>query len=117
LHGQKFKYKPWTIPPQFVTAVFTFLRPVVKLMLYFHITYPQLIAILKAPYIDVAVADFPNGNQHQSDSRINLLTGIHRKDVKRLRNQYEGDSEGSKVESLKTSLGAKIIQKWQNSKG
>jgi hypothetical protein len=104
-------------PPQFVSTVTAFLRPVVKLMLHFHITYPQLVAMLKALYIDVAVADFPNGNQHQSDSRINLLTGIHRKDVKRLRNQPKGHSEGAKIESLKTSLGAKIIQKWQNSKG
>jgi hypothetical protein len=104
-------------PPQFVPTAATFLRPVVKLMLHFHITYPQLISMLKTLYIDVAVADFPNGNQHQSDSRINLLTGIHRKDVKRLRNQSKSHPVGSKLESLKASLGAKIIQKWRNSKG
>lgn len=104
-------------PPQFVTTITTFLRPVVRLMLHFHITYPQLIATLKSLYIDVAVTDFPNGNQNQSDSRINLLTGIHRKDVKRLRNLSKSHFGGSKLELFKASLGAKIIQKWQNYKG
>lgn len=104
-------------PPQFVTTVTAFLRPLVRLMLHFHITYPQLIAALKSLYIDVAVADFQNGSQDQSDSRINLLTGIHRKDVKRLRNLSKGRFGGSKLESLKASLGTKIIQKWQNHKG
>lgn len=104
-------------PPQFVPTATTFLRPVVRLMLHFHITYPQLITMLKGLYIDVAVTDFPNGNQQQSDSRINLLTGIHRKDVKRLRNQPKSHLGTSKFESLKASLAAKIIQKWRNSKG
>lgn len=103
-------------PPQFVPTAATFLRPVVRLMLHFHITYPQLVTMLKALYVDVAVADFPNGNQHQSDSRINLLTGIHRKDVKRLRNQPQSHLGSSKLDSLKASLGAKIIQKWRDCK-
>jgi hypothetical protein len=103
--------------PQFVTTATMFLRPVVRLMLHFQITYPQLIAMLKALYIEVAVADFPHGNKQQSNSRINLLTGIHRKDVKRLREQPKGRSRDSKLELLKTNLGTKIIQKWRNSKG
>ncbi|MFT4886208.1 MAG: hypothetical protein ACJAY7_000764 [Pseudohongiellaceae bacterium] len=45
--------------PQFATTATLFLRPVVRMMLHFQITYPQLAEMLKALYIDVAVADSP----------------------------------------------------------
>jgi hypothetical protein len=103
--------------PQFAATATLFLRPVVRMMLHFRITYPQLTEMLKALYIDVAVADSSHGTQHQSNSRINLLTGIYRKDVKRVRNQSKHDSGGSEFEPLKSSLGTNIIQKWRNPKG
>jgi len=37
--------------------------------------------------VDVAVKEFPVDGKPQTDSRVTLLTGVHRKDVKRLRNE------------------------------
>jgi hypothetical protein len=49
------------------------------------IAYPQLAELLKGLYVEIAERDFPVAGKAQTDSRISLLTGIHRKDVKRLR--------------------------------
>src|SRR5690606_16512439 len=85
--------------------------PLVRLMLSFQITYPFLINLLKSLYVEVADQEFAVDGKRQTDSRINLLTGVHRKDVKRLR------SEAS--ESLNTpkaiSVGAQLIAYWLGS--
>ena len=75
--------------PVLLKALDTLLRPLIKLLLSFQITYPQLINILKSIYVDVAESDFKVNGRRQSDSRITLLTGVHRKDVKRLREETE----------------------------
>jgi hypothetical protein len=89
-------------------AVAKLLRPLVRLLLHYQLTYPQLINLLKATYVDVAEKEFAVNGKRQSDSRINLLTGVHRKDVKRLRAE---DPEQVVVAGT-ASLGAQIISRW-----
>ncbi|MBL1320797.1 MAG: hypothetical protein COA63_007010 [Methylophaga sp.] len=83
------------------------LRPLIKLLLKSGITFPFLADLLKEIFVEVAENDFKLQNKEQTDSRINFLTGIHRKDVKRLRNS-ESDNEAP--ESV--SLGAQLAAKW-----
>lgn len=98
-------------PAVLVTAIRKLLRPLVRLMLAYQITYPFIINLLKAIYVEVAEEEFKVGNKRPSDSRINLLTGVHRKDVKRLRSEPE--------EHLKLprniSIGAQLISVWLGS--
>jgi len=94
-----------------IEAIRKLLRPLVRLMLSFQITYPALLSILKSLYVEVAEEDFKVNNKRQSDSRINLLTGVHRKDVKRLRT---GTSERQSIPS-NISTGARIIGYWLGS--
>ena len=84
------------------------LRPLVRLMLSYQITYPQLIGMLKMIYVDVAEKEFQVNNKRQSDSRINLLTGVHRKDVKRLR----AEPKAINVAPATASTGARLIGHW-----
>ncbi|PCH58443.1 MAG: hypothetical protein COC19_08475 [SAR86 cluster bacterium] len=95
-------------PSILVTAIEKLLTPLVKLMLSYQITYPQLSTMLKSIYVDVAENEFQVNGKRQSDSRINLLTGVHRKDVKRLRAQ----SKPSRSVPENISTGAKIIAHW-----
>ncbi|ARU57444.1 hypothetical protein OLMES_3406 [Oleiphilus messinensis] len=92
----------------FIKALHHLLRPLVRLLLHFQITYPSLGNILKQLYVDVAERDFKLEGKAQTDSRISLLTGIHRKDVKRLREV----SEEAYVPSATASLGSQIIARW-----
>ena len=91
------------------------LRPLVRIMLHFDITYPRLIGLLKALYVDIAEQELGT-EKRVSDSRITLLTGVHRKDVARLRaERLEEDSQQSTAEHASTmnlgtaSLGAQIV--------
>ncbi len=99
-------------PPLLVSAIKKILRPLVKLMLSYQITYPYLIGILKSIYVDVAENEFQVDDKRPSDSRINLLTGVHRKDVKRLR--AEGSQKFEIPENI--SIGAQLVGEWLGSK-
>lgn len=61
------------------------LRPLVRLALASGLTFPALSALLRRLFIDVAEKEFAIPGKPQTDSRISLITGIHRKDVSRLR--------------------------------
>lgn len=89
-------------------ALTQLLRPLVRLLLHFNITYPVLSSLLKSVYVEVADRDFPIAGRKQSDSRITLLTGVHRKDVRRLR-----ESGGAPEDEAKTvTLGAQLVARW-----
>ncbi len=98
-------------PAVLITAIRKLLRPLVRLMLAYQITYPFIINLLKSIYVEVAEEEFKVGNKRPSDSRVNLLTGVHRKDVKRLRSEPE---EQLKI-PRNISIGAQLISVWLGS--
>lgn len=95
-------------PPSLVTALRRILRPLIRLLLARGITYPFLANFLKSVCVEVAERDFRIQGKRQSDSRINLLTGVHRKDVKRLRSEGYGDDAVPE----NVSLGAQLVARW-----
>jgi hypothetical protein len=99
---------PGSPPASLLKALQKLLRPMVRLLLHKQITYPQLAAMLKPIYVSVAEEEMQVPGKRQSDSRINLLTGIHRKDVKRLRAEPE-DTSGT---PSNISIGAQLIGHW-----
>lgn len=104
----KTPHSPGQPPAALVKAIRKLLRPLVRLMLSYQITYPYLINLLKSLYVEVAEQDFPVDNKRPSDSRINLLTGVHRKDVKRLRAEL---AEPERIPAT-ISIGAQLIAHW-----
>jgi hypothetical protein len=84
------------------------LRPLVRLMLGKGITYLQLAELLKGLFVEVADRDFPVAGKPQTDSRISLLTGIHRKDVKRLRAEILPEAPIPET----VSLGMRLAAAW-----
>jgi len=95
-------------PPELVAALRRLLRPLIRLLTANQITYPYVIGLLKALYVEVGEREFPVESKRQTDSRISLLTGVHRKDVKRLRQEW---SVGEPVPSA-VSLGAQLVARW-----
>ena len=85
------------------------LRPLVRLLLANGIAYPQLVELLKHLYVELAVRDFPVSGKEQTDSRISLLTGIYRKDVKRLREMPPDDERPPDT----ISFGMRLINAWE----
>ncbi len=91
-----------------ISAVRYLLRPLVKLLLTHSITFPFMSDLLKSIYVEVATAEFQIQGKPQTDSRISLLSGVHRKDVKNLR--PERAQEQTIPPSI--SLSSKLLKLW-----
>ncbi|MGB7543452.1 MAG: DUF6502 family protein [Burkholderiales bacterium] len=94
--------------PAVTRAVGRVLRPLVRLLLDHGITLPTLVEMLKATYMRVAREDFRDSGRELNDSRASVLTGMHRKDVKRLRDAPPPES----APPMSVSVGGQIIAKW-----
>ena len=84
------------------------LRPLVRLLVARGITFPALTDLLRELYVNVAEYDFALTGKEQTDSRVSLLTGIHRKEVRRLR------GAGAPVSAVPAvvSRTSRIIARW-----
>jgi hypothetical protein len=72
-------------PAALLKAARGLMRPLVRLMLRSGVTFPVLAETLRRLFVEVAVNDILIDPNARTDSRISLLTGVHRKEIKRLR--------------------------------
>lgn len=84
-------------------------RPLVKYMIVQGITFPAVSQLLKSLYVEVANEDFPLENRRATDSRVSMLTGIHRGEVKRLTDEGVEINDGAPAS---VSLGAQVVASW-----
>lgn len=96
-------------PKAMISALRSVLYPLVRLMLIKGLNYPFLADLLKEVFVEVADCEFRLGNKPQTDSRISLLSGVHRKDVRRLRQAQDGHAEPM---PRAVSLGAHLVAAW-----
>ncbi len=59
------------------------LRPVVRLAIRCGVTFPAVADLMRGLYVEVAREDLPPDSR--TDSRVSLLTGVHRKEIRRQR--------------------------------
>ncbi|MDG6777537.1 DUF6502 family protein [Thiomicrorhabdus sp. zzn3] len=90
-------------------AIKKILRPLVSLLLRQGITYTAVIDLLKTTYVEVADQEFTIKGKKQTDSRISVLTGVHRKEVKRIREEAPSELD---VKERKASLSAQLMATW-----
>jgi hypothetical protein len=103
---------PASPPAALVLALRQALRPLVHLMLARGITYPYLADLLKALFVEVAQQDFRLKDKPPTDSRVSLVSGVHRKDVARLRSELQ--SEDTPAPAV-VSRGAQLVAQWLGS--
>ena len=92
-------------------ALSRLLKPLVRLLMHHQMTYPFFSQLLKSIYLEVAAEVAQEDGKRITDSRLSLLSGVHRKDVRRLR--QEGDVI-SKPEPKASSLGAQVVSAWMS---
>jgi hypothetical protein len=100
--------EPGPASAMLISALRHVLRPLVRLLLANGIGYSTMVEILKSVFVRVAEEDFRIAGKAQTDSRISLLSGVHRKDVKRLRNA----PADAPRPSANTSLSAQLFALW-----
>lgn len=103
---------PKRLSPPLTHALTRVLRPLVRLLLHCQITYPYLVQLLKDIYLEVARRDLAAQSERATDSRLSILTGVHRKDVRRLR---EEAVTHSRTPERPASLSAQIVAAWMSS--
>jgi len=75
------------LPIPVMAAIHRVLRPLVRLLLVHGIHYQAFCNLVRSVYVKVAEEEFRLADKQQTDSRISLLTGIQRRDVKKLREE------------------------------
>ena len=74
------------------SAVRRLLRPLVRILVRNGVAYGALAELIRKVYVDVAWEEFPPGEKKQTVSRVSGLTGLTRKEVKRLVETEQTDS-------------------------
>ncbi|MGI9234119.1 MAG: DUF6502 family protein, partial [Woeseiaceae bacterium] len=90
-------------------AFFLVLRPVVKIFFRYGISYGEFAEVAKAAFVDVASSEFGIRGRPTNISRVAVITGLTRKEVRRIRDRIE---QGHDFILVKSTPIAAIISRW-----
>ena len=94
-------------------AVAKVLRPLARLAIDHGLQLPAMVDLLKKALVEEAMQTYAlegkEGKKGSSDTRISLLTGVHRKDVRRLRTEAE-EAQPTPLPML--PLAAVVVARW-----
>ena len=100
---------PSELKDQFASAIRRMLRPVVRQLVSYGVTYPALDQMIRELYVETAEKDFALTHKRQTDSRVALMTGLNRKEIARLRRTERGDDKPLEVED---TVITRVIGRW-----
>ena len=92
-----------------LSALFAALRPIARLLMKAGVGYREFAEVAKCAFVDVSTSDFGLRGRPTNISRVAVMTGLTRKEVKRLRDKI---SAGTQVESMKVIPLTEIIHQW-----
>ncbi|HUI25695.1 MAG TPA: DUF6502 family protein [Candidatus Kryptonia bacterium] len=95
----------------FLAAIRRLLRPVVRQLIAYGVTFPALTRLLKEVYVEVAEQQFALPFKRQTDSRIALMTGLNRKEVAQLRATTKSARTREEV-ALEDTIVTHAIGRW-----
>ncbi len=91
-----------------VKALRRLLAPLIRFLIEKNITLQYVVDILKEVYVGVAEESLRQKGQKITDSHISLMTGVHRKDVRKIRK----DSPEEDRTPPTLSMGAELLAAW-----
>ena len=99
---------PSTPDADFIAAVELVLRPLARLFLEQGLVFPTAEELLKAAYVRVADAEYRLRDEPPTDSRVSVLSGVHRKDVRRLRQP----AAQAKPRAVALPFASEVVTRW-----
>lgn len=100
-----------SIQQSLTRAILVLLRPLVRILLRNGVAYGHFADLAKKVYTDVAFEEFTLPGKKQTASRVAILTGLTRKEVKRL---SEMETPTSEVEEKRYHRAIRVISGWLN---
>lgn len=94
-------------------AVSRLLRPLIKLLLRNGIAYGTFAELARKAYVDVAFNDYTGSSKRPTISSVAALTGLTRKEAKRLR---ELESPETVMADQRYNRSVRVISGWMNDK-
>lgn len=94
-------------------AVARILRPLINILIRNGISYGTFADLAKRQFVDVATRDFAIEGRKQTISRVSVITGLNRKEVKRVSELPAADDRAS---SEQYNRAARVIAGWRRDK-
>lgn len=92
-------------------AFLVVLRPMARILLRFGIGFREFSEIAKTAFVGVASSDYGLRGRPTNISRVAVMTGLTRKEVKRLRDKIEGGEETLVIKATPLS---EILHRWHS---
>lgn len=93
-------------------AILRILRPLVRLLLRNGIPFGEFAECAKRAYVQSAVEDFGIEGRKTTDSRVAIMSGLTRKEVKRLRELEDPSEIVSEAAKQNCNRAARVISGW-----
>jgi hypothetical protein len=97
------------IQRQILSAFLVALRPIAKILLRFGIGFREFAEISKTAFVDVASREYGLRGRPTNISRVAVMTGLTRKEVRRIREKIEGGNQSVVVKATPLS---EILHRW-----
>lgn len=96
---------------QVLDAFLLLMRPIVRILLRYGIGYREFVEVAKTAYVGVASSDFGLRGRPTNISRVAVMTGLTRKEVRRIRDKI---ARGDNSISVKTTPIADVLHYWHS---
>ncbi len=97
------------IQQQILGAILVALRPMVRILLRFGIGYREFSELLKTAFVEVGTNEYGLRGRPTNISRVAVMTGLTRKEVRRIREKIE---DGNHSVIVKTTPLSEILHRW-----
>jgi hypothetical protein len=94
-----------------LSALLKALRPIARFLMKSGIGYREFAEISKSAFVDVATTDYGLRGRPTNISRVAVMTGLTRKEVKRLREKI---AAGNQVDMARVIPPAEILSRWHS---
>jgi len=94
---------------QVLAAFQLVMRPIVKILFRYGIGFNELSESIKTAFVDVATSEFGIRGRPTNISRVAVMTGLTRKEVRRLRDKIDAGNQSVKV---KLTPIMEILHRW-----
>jgi len=94
---------------QVLDAFLLIMRPIARILLRYGISHREFSEVAKTAFVDIGSKDFGLRGRQTNISRVAVMTGLTRKEVKRVRDEIAG---GERSVAVKTTPISDVLHQW-----